>query len=107
MIGPLRERFTIRTPSVATDAQGGQVVTWANGVGIWASATPHTAREWAQAGALHNAVSHRLLTRYHPDLAVTTRLYWEPNGPALEVVEVRDVDNRSAWLEVVAIEVDA
>lgn len=105
--GLLRESLTIQTATVVSDGQGGQTITWTNGDTVRGQVAPRSGGEFMQAGVLHNALRATVRLRYHPTVAITTRLYRQPSGPSYEVMEVLNADLRNRELLVEVVEVDA
>lgn len=101
--GKYRQQFRVLTPIVEDDGEGGQIVTeWRPGLTIWGEKIPTTSREQALAGALQNVVTHYVYTHYvHGDAITTEKRLRQtyPRGPDLQIVGMRDSDQRSKELQ--------
>ena len=98
--GKYRQQFVVLTETTSDDGEGGQEVDWVPGTVIWGEKRPYTSREQALAGALQNVVTYQVYTHFLAGLTSKNRLRQSyPEGPDLQIVSVRDPDQRSKHLE--------
>ena len=67
--GALGQRITLQQRSVAQDATGGQLATWADVATVWAEVTPLSGRELIAAQAVASETSHQITMRWQPAFA--------------------------------------
>lgn len=106
-IGDMRQRVTLRTLTRADDSAGGETLTWTDRARLWAAVDPTNGREFFQGGVVQNTMGHTVRLRYHADLQPAARLYVEPDGPLLEIAEVKDEGFRHRFVTVACLEVGA
>jgi SPP1 family predicted phage head-tail adaptor len=105
--GDLNRRVTIRRSVTVDDGRGGQTVTsWPDVDTVWASIEPLSSREFLQAGALQNAMTHIVRIRYRDDVTIKHRLYWALRGTTFEILSMRETSQQEAGLELECVEVD-
>ena len=98
--GRLRQRITLQAKSVTRDAMGGEVITWADQVTIWASAEPLRGREFFAAQQEQAEISIRFVIRYRSDVTTAWRVMWETR--AYDIVEIIDIDGRHKEQQIMA-----
>ncbi len=69
-IGMLRRRFRLEERVLTDAGGGGHTQTWNELSTIWGSLDPISARERWNAHKLEPNVTHRIITRYRPDIRV-------------------------------------
>lgn len=105
-IGPLRQRVTIQDFTVAQNAYGEPVETWANVTTVWAEVLPARGQErFVAAGDQQLAtLTHVVRMRYYDGLSpVDHRLVW--GSITLDVESVQDPDGRRREMRVLCREV--
>jgi SPP1 family predicted phage head-tail adaptor len=102
IIGKMRERVTIQSPSESRTPTGDTTLSWANVATVWASADGLSTRDILQAQQANLIATHRFRIRYRPSVTHTQRLIWR--GRTMEIASVVERDNRTA-LEILAREV--
>ena len=65
--GKLRHRVTLQSPSAVQNSYGEEVITWADERTVYASIEPIDGREYLEARAHTQDISHRIRLRYQPD----------------------------------------
>lgn len=106
--GTFRHRIQVQTPVAVDDGEGGQTVTWEDGVALWADVQSVTANEQAIAGAVQTLGTHRVMTYFLSSLTTEQRFArLAPSGPTLQILGIRDVDGRQRWMDVDCAEVVA
>lgn len=99
--GLLRHRVRIETRVQAQDAYGQPVQDWAEVTTVWASVEPVSGREYWAAQQAQAEVTHRVVMRAR-ELSPAMRLVHR--GRVLEVVAVRDIEERGRRIEVLTRE---
>lgn len=102
MINSLIDRVEIHTKSVATDAIGGQAVTYSLNSTIWASVKPMNSFKVAQLGKTFEGTAYEIRARREHNALITpeTKLVWE--GLTL-IVHSSVLENKDA-IKIVAAE---
>ncbi len=102
----MRHYVRVRVPVPVDDGEGGQRVTWSDGLGLWADIQPVSAREQAIAGAVQVIASHRVTTHYVDCITVERRIARvSPAGSELQILGIRDLGGRQRMLELDCAEV--
>lgn len=99
-IGRLRDRVALSRVVLADDGKGGQLATLTPLQGparVPAEVTPLRSEERLRAGVSESGLTHRVVLRYHPEVAADTRVTWD--GRRLEVVGAPIVHGHRQWLE--------
>ena len=96
-VGRLRDRVTIKTRSVARDAYGAEVVTWATLATVWASVETLSGREYLAtiSGGIPQVRSERLsrvVIRYRSDVREYMQISY--GGRTLRIEQVLEVERR-------------
>lgn len=65
--GLLRHRVTLQSPSATQNEYGEEVITWTDERTVYASIEPLRGREYLEARAQTQELSHRIRMRYQPD----------------------------------------
>jgi SPP1 family predicted phage head-tail adaptor len=102
MIGRLRTRLGLYTPSVVADDLGGTVTTWAFQRKLWAAIQPKTISEVRENGRLAVTQSYRVVIRYDPYFPERARLIW--GSRILRVIAASDPDTRGERLHLICEE---
>ncbi len=87
------------------DAAGAHVADWQPYATIRASVEPISGREYFAAQQISETLSHRLRTRYRPDLTVNAQLRAVYNTRTLNIHSVFDREEAHVELEMLASEV--
>ena len=102
MIGQLRSRLGLYTPSVVSDDLGGTVTNWAFHSAVWGAVEPRTLTETSDAGRLTVIQTYKVTIRYRPDFPQRARLIWR--GRLLLVIAASDPDTRGERLHLMCEE---
>ncbi|NBW09342.1 MAG: head-tail adaptor protein [Caulobacteraceae bacterium] len=102
IIGRMKERVTIQSPTEVRTSVGGTTLTWATLETVWASVDGLSTRDILQAQQANLVATHRIRIRYRSDVTHTQRIVWR--GRTMEIASVVERDNRTA-LEILAREV--
>lgn len=107
-INEYRHRVLFQNPAApVSDGDGGWTLTWADTVpGAWfVSIEPATARdlERVTAGTVISTASHIVKGRYHPQVTTKSRMVF--NGRTFSITGVANVEERSIFMELIAVEV--
>jgi len=99
-IGPYRQRVTLQSPQTTRDAYGAEVVTWKNERTVWANVQPFQGREYLEARATTQSLTHRVRLRWQPGLAIhpSWRLLFESRVFDIETVQNRQEENKETVL---------
>lgn len=100
--GELRHRVSIQSRLMTRGTQGGSVYTWATLATVWASVSPMSANEFENGNALQSQITHKVVVRSFRTINATFRFLF--GARALNVVSVRDLDNRGIMQEISCIE---
>lgn len=97
--GKLRHRITLQSPAVTRDEFGAEVQTWADERTVWAQVEPLSGREYLEARATTQEITHRIRTRYQPDKALhpTWRVKWGARVFLIESVQNR-MERGEEWI---------
>jgi head-tail adaptor len=108
MIGDQRHRVVFQNPAdPVPDGRGGYSQTWtdADPPTWYVSVTPAAAHdlEYVAGGAsVITSASHIIRGRYHPNVSTKTRMVF--NGRTFAITGTRNVDERSVFMELTAVE---
>lgn len=91
-VGEMRERVAIEAPSRASDGAGGEVVTWAPLVTVWAQVQSLSGAEVTEAERAEARGQYNVTIRFRDDVVAAMRLNWR--GQVLNIRNVRDADGR-------------
>jgi SPP1 family predicted phage head-tail adaptor len=100
--GKLDKRVLIQLPELAQASDGQPVTTWVDAATAWASIEPLSGREWLNAQAVQDEVTHRVRMRWNDALAPEGRLLYGER-----VLHIRSVINRreaGRWAELMCAE---
>jgi len=100
--GQLRKRITIQRRALAQDTFGGQSSTWTDWQTVWAQISPASGSEVMAAQAVHERISHTVSMRYIDGVTAAMRIVYKDRF--FNIVLVRNVDERSRQLEILAVE---
>lgn len=102
--GDLRHRITIQQPTSATaNAYNERTDNWSTWATVWAKVEPLEGREaWAAAQA-QSEVTHKVVLRYLS--GVTPRMRIVFGSRILQIVAVKNIEERSRVVEIEAVEV--
>lgn len=102
LIGELRHRITFQIPVVQDDGYGGEEKIWQDVFTVWASIKPVSGREYYEAMAIQNEITHRIKVRYRSDITTDMRI---AHGDRIyEIEAVIDIDSRHKYLEILCRE---
>lgn len=97
MIGDLRHRITLQQAVDTPDAGGGSARSWQDIATLWAEIEPLSGNEKIHAMAVTATQKYRLRLRYRGDITPAQRFVRD--GQILNILAVRDRDERRRWLE--------
>jgi len=101
-IGEMRHRVVFQTPSRSDDGYGGGQITWQDAFSAWVSIEPISGREYYEAMAIQNQITHRIKTRYRSD--ITPELRIKHGDRIYEIEAVIDIGARHRFLEILCRE---
>lgn len=96
MIGHLRHKVELQSPSHATDAGGGAVKTWTTLAHLWAKITPVSNNESVRQGKVQESITHNVTVRFRSDIGTNYRLLYESR--AFNIRGIRNIDERDRFL---------
>lgn len=102
MIGQMRQRITLQGSAKAADDGGGAALVWSDIAGLWARVTPVSGSETEQAMRLAAIQRYVVRMRFRPDVNSGQRFVFK--GRVLNIRSVRNLDERSQWIECVCEE---
>ena len=102
MIGHMRNRVGLYTPSESPDDFGGTVTSWTFQKAMWAGIKPKTLTERLENGRLSVTQTYLVAIRYLPTFPERARLLWK--GRILRVVASSDPDTRGERLHLICEE---
>jgi len=97
--GELRETVAVQAGTDVTDAGGGLVRTWAAVTGkdaVRAQIITVSGTELLLAAQLGGKLTHKVMMRYDADVTRNNRLLW--GSRVLNILRVRDVENKTRWM---------
>ncbi len=98
MIGKLRHRITIQTPTITRSDRGAEVLTWADTATVYADIRTVGGQEQVIANQLETAtLLHTITIRYRTGLTSKQRIKWGARYFAIEAIIERD--NRLRMLD--------
>ena len=100
--GLLRHRVTVQSASASADAFGQLAPAWADVGTYWANVQPLSGREAERARQVRADATHVVDMRIPTAITVEHRLRFD--GRTLNIVEVRNVDERDRQYRVTAAE---
>lgn len=102
--GELRYFITIQQRSVTRDDFGAESATWSTFSSVWAKVSPLSGREMEHAQAIHSDTTHQVTIRYLA--GVTPEMRIQHDSRTLEILSVRNIDERNIQLGLLCREVD-
>ena len=102
MIGHLRARLGLYTPSETPDDLGGTTRVWNFQTLLWAAIVPKALTETQANGRLSVTQSYKVTIRHRDDFPERARLMWGPR--ILRVIAASDPDNRRERLHLICEE---
>lgn len=102
--GNLRHRLALQSYTATQDAYGAETKTWATQRTVWGSVEPLTGREYLEARATTQTVTHRIRVRCQPDLTVTPtwRVSWD--GRTFDIESVLNTGERDKETVLMVVE---
>ena len=101
IIGKMRERVTIQSPTEVRSPSGETTLSWATVATVWASVDGLSTREILQAQQANVVATHKIKIRYRAGVSHTQRIIWR--GRTMEMSSVVERDGRTS-LEILARE---
>jgi SPP1 family predicted phage head-tail adaptor len=101
-IGKLRDQVTIETPSDSLDSIGGQTVSWATHVQVYADVKAISARERLFAEKLEGNTTHRVRIRYLSTVTTSMRITF--GSRTLQIRGVVHEEQNSRWTDLLCEE---
>jgi SPP1 family predicted phage head-tail adaptor len=99
----MRHRIALQSPTVARDAYGQPIETFATYATVWAAIQPLSMRERLQSEQLEGERSHRITIRYNSSIGRTHRALF--GSRIFEIVSILNNDERNATMELLCKEV--
>ena len=101
--GPLRHLITIEQATLASDGVSAAATeTWSEYTTAWAEIKPMKGLEAVEHKKLGQEIMHRIWIRYQSGITTAMRIVW--GSRTLEIRGVRNPDERSIMLEIIAEE---
>lgn len=104
----LRHAVYVESPSTDIDALGGMVSTYSLASILvqpwWVKLEPLSGRELVAGRAIHADVTHKVTGRWIAGLTTAHRLRTRVGNRILNIREIRNVDERGRWAELVCVE---
>ena len=89
--GDLKHRIKIQQKSVTRGDMGGEVVTWADVVTVWAAIEPISGREYFSSQQTQAEVSTRIRIRHYAGITTSMRIAWGARYfDILSVIELQE-----------------
>lgn len=102
--GQLRKRVAIQSYTATQDAYGAETKTWTTQRTVWAGVEPLTGREYLEARATTQTVTHRFRMRRQPDFDVTPTMRLSYDGRTFDIESVLNIGERDREIVVMAVE---
>lgn len=102
IIGELRHRLELQSPTDSTDSYGQPTRSWATYATVWGKVLPFTANESQLANQQQAVITHRITIRYNADVTAEHRIIF--GSRTLNIRGVRDLEERGIALEIDAEE---
>lgn len=96
----MKQRITVQTPTLASDAYGGQAVSWATSYELWASVKAVRGREQEIQGRQATVETYLIVTRFGPSISTTDRIRW--NGKTMNIRSAQDRESERRYLTIEA-----
>lgn len=103
--GKLRHSVAFERSVKTPDGAGGFNRTWETAATVRAMVTPLSGNERWQSQRVEANTTHRIFIRYRSDINTELRVNF--GGRIMQVVAVLNIEERSKWLEIQAIEGEA
>ncbi len=100
--GRLDRRISLRVKTVANDASGEEIETWAELDGVWAMVTIGATSEAHEAAQDHATEETEFLIRYRTDITVNTLNEIAYDGKTYDISGVEEVGRRE-YLRITAL----
>lgn len=102
--GPLRERITLQSPTVARDSYGAETITWTNERTVYASVEPIKGDEYMEARAFTQTITHRFRIRHQPDKSITPTWRISYDSRTFDIESVINAWERDRTIIIMAVE---
>lgn len=96
-IGSLRHRILLEQPVRAATEGGAASIDWSSVAEVSAKILPQRGQEIFDSDQFSGRVTHRITLRYRA--GVTPEMRFRLGARILEILSVRNVDERGRWLE--------
>jgi len=102
-IGKLRHYVAVKTASTSADSYGEEIETFATALSGWASIEPVSGQEIMSAQQQIGELTHKVRMRHNSAITVRARVYF--GSRILEIVSVRNFQERGHWVEMMCKEI--
>lgn len=103
-IGALRHRVSVwEDVGTIRGPHNQRMPEWKQVAELWAAVSPLSGREFFESQKAQSSVSHRIMCRFLPGIKSTQEIRWK--GRRFGINSVTNMDERDAWLEIMAVEV--
>lgn len=102
IIGAMRDRVTIQTPSEVRSPSGETTLQWTTVATVWAQVEGLSARDLMQAQQANVLATHKVRIRFRTGISHLQRIIWK--GRTMEIASASDRKNRE-YLEMLVREV--
>ncbi|MHB1651393.1 MAG: phage head closure protein [Desulfitobacteriaceae bacterium] len=99
-IEDLRYRITLQKKTITTDANGIEIVTWADYKTVWASYEPVGGREYFAAAAINSEDNVTFHVRYQKDITPDLQIVF--GGQIYQILNVNDTAGRHIELQLIS-----
>ena len=96
-VGTLRHRVQLQQKIMSTEPAGGHATTYVPIATVWASISSKSGGDYRGADSRGAKISHVVMLRFRNDLTVGDRILY--GGRSLEILFVKDLNGRKAYLE--------
>ena len=96
MIGALRHKVELQSPSHTTDAGGGAAKSWPTLAHLWAKITPVSNNESVRQGKVQETITHNVTVRFRSDIGTNYRLLYDSR--AFNIRGIRNIDERDRYM---------
>jgi SPP1 family predicted phage head-tail adaptor len=98
MIGEMRERVVLQSPTLTSDSRGGASESWSTVATVWAKIEPKSASQVLFSQQLQHRITHKFTIRYRSDVLSTWRITFDSR--TFHIQGVRDLMERGRYLEI-------
>lgn len=94
--GMLRHVMDVETSTVARDAVGEPIETWASVAHVRAACESLSGKELLIGAQVNAAADTKITVRYHPEIVPEARMRW--GSRIFDINHVNNIENRNRWM---------